>query len=219
MNLIWHVCNQWKQHLQHHCWKLHTLQCDAGTWQYFRHHGNWGRGTDFSHRQFHLLGMSRHTQPRSKSEGFPDKKLRNDVISKFRKNLRRDTWTYSTNTMMHSALTNTTWVWPKTSRTKFTSNHIIQSTRSNSRSWRHTTNSADKLGMNGWNWELSRGPNSLYNSPIFCVPKKQGQRLQIIQDFWELNQIEVGECNTVVKRISNCLSMKPCSTGKPCCQL
>jgi len=116
-------------------------------------------------------------------------------------------------------LTNTTWVWPKTSRTKFTSNHRIQSTRSNSRSWRHTANLADKLWMNGWNWELSRGPNSLYNSPIFCVPKKQGQRLQIIQDFWELNQIEVGECNTVVKRISNCLSMKPCSTGKPCCQL
>jgi len=38
--------------------------------------------------------MSRHTQPLSKSEGFPDKKLRNGVISKFQKNLRRDTWTY-----------------------------------------------------------------------------------------------------------------------------
>jgi hypothetical protein len=30
--------------------------------------------------------------------------------------------------------------------------------------------------------------NSLYNSPIFCVPKKQGQGLRIIQDFRELNQ-------------------------------
>jgi hypothetical protein len=31
--------------------------------------------------------------------------------------------------------------------------------------------------------------NSLYNSPIFCVPKKkQGQGLQIVQDFRELNQ-------------------------------
>jgi hypothetical protein len=28
--------------------------------------------------------------------------------------------------------------------------------------------------------------NSLYNSPIFCVPKKQGQGL--MQDFRELNQ-------------------------------
>jgi hypothetical protein len=30
--------------------------------------------------------------------------------------------------------------------------------------------------------------NSLYNSPIFCVPKKQGQGLCIVQDFRELNQ-------------------------------
>ncbi len=30
--------------------------------------------------------------------------------------------------------------------------------------------------------------NSLYKSPIFCVPKKQGQRLRIVQDFRELNQ-------------------------------
>ncbi len=30
--------------------------------------------------------------------------------------------------------------------------------------------------------------NSLYNSPIFCVPKKQGQGLCIVQDFQELNQ-------------------------------
>jgi hypothetical protein len=30
--------------------------------------------------------------------------------------------------------------------------------------------------------------NSLYNSPIFCVPKKQGQGLPIVQDFRELNQ-------------------------------
>jgi len=30
--------------------------------------------------------------------------------------------------------------------------------------------------------------DSLYNLPIFCVPKKQGQGLQIIQDFIELNQ-------------------------------
>jgi len=30
--------------------------------------------------------------------------------------------------------------------------------------------------------------NSLYNSLIFCVPKKQGQGLRIMQDFKELNQ-------------------------------
>ncbi len=29
--------------------------------------------------------------------------------------------------------------------------------------------------------------NSLYNSPLFCVPKKQGQGLRIVQDFCELN--------------------------------
>ena len=32
-----------------------------------------------------------------------------------------------------------------------------------------------------------RRSNSLYNSPIFCVPKKQGQGLRIVQDFRELN--------------------------------
>ena len=29
--------------------------------------------------------------------------------------------------------------------------------------------------------------NSLYNSPIFCVPKKQGQGLRVVQDFRELH--------------------------------
>jgi hypothetical protein len=29
--------------------------------------------------------------------------------------------------------------------------------------------------------------NSLYNTPLFCVPKKQGQGLRIVQDFRELN--------------------------------
>jgi hypothetical protein len=35
--------------------------------------------------------------------------------------------------------------------------------------------------------EIGRS-NSLYNSPIFCVPKQQGQGPRIIQDFRELNQ-------------------------------
>jgi hypothetical protein len=29
--------------------------------------------------------------------------------------------------------------------------------------------------------------SSLYNSPLFCVPKKQGQGLRIVQDFRALN--------------------------------
>ena len=33
-----------------------------------------------------------------------------------------------------------------------------------------------------------RQSNSPYNSPIFCVPKKQGQGLRIVQDFRQLNQ-------------------------------
>jgi hypothetical protein len=33
-----------------------------------------------------------------------------------------------------------------------------------------------------------RRTNSPYNLPIFCVPKKQGQGLRIMQDFWQLNQ-------------------------------
>ena len=33
-----------------------------------------------------------------------------------------------------------------------------------------------------------RRSNSMYNSPIFCVPKKNGNGLRIVQDFRELNQ-------------------------------
>jgi hypothetical protein len=33
-----------------------------------------------------------------------------------------------------------------------------------------------------------RQSNSPYNSPIFCVPKKQGVGLRIVQDFRQLNQ-------------------------------
>jgi len=32
-----------------------------------------------------------------------------------------------------------------------------------------------------------RRSSSPYNSPIFCIPKKQGQGLRIIQDFRQLN--------------------------------
>jgi hypothetical protein len=33
-----------------------------------------------------------------------------------------------------------------------------------------------------------KSSNLLYNSPIFCLPKKQGQELRIVQYFRELNQ-------------------------------
>jgi hypothetical protein len=32
-----------------------------------------------------------------------------------------------------------------------------------------------------------RKSGSAYNFPIFCIPKKQGQRLRIVQDFRQLN--------------------------------
>jgi hypothetical protein len=47
--------------------------------------------------------------------------------------------------------------------------------------------------------------NSLYNSPLFCVPKKQGQGLQVVQDFRELNnhsQID----KYSMKEITECIS-------------
>jgi len=37
-------------------------------------------------------------------------------------------------------------------------------------------------------WGVVKRSNSLYNSPIFCVLKKQGQGLRIVQDYKELNQ-------------------------------
>ena len=33
-----------------------------------------------------------------------------------------------------------------------------------------------------------RRSQSMYNSPIFCVPKKVGKGLRIVQDFRELNE-------------------------------
>jgi hypothetical protein len=45
---------------------------------------------------------------------------------------------------------------------------------------------------------------SLYNSPLFCIPKKQGQDLRIVQDFGELNNhshIDKGS----MKEITECI--------------
>jgi Reverse transcriptase (RNA-dependent DNA polymerase) len=47
--------------------------------------------------------------------------------------------------------------------------------------------------------------NSFYNSPIFCVPKKQGQGLCIVQDFQELNQNSYIDKYSM-KEITECIS-------------
>ncbi len=49
-----------------------------------------------------------------------------------------------------------------------------------------------------------RRSNSPYNSPIFCVPKKQGQGLRIVQDFQQLNQHSHTDKYSM-KEISECL--------------
>jgi Reverse transcriptase (RNA-dependent DNA polymerase)/RNase H-like domain found in reverse transcriptase len=58
--------------------------------------------------------------------------------------------------------------------------------------------------------------NSLYNSPIFCIPKKQGQGLRIVQDFRELNQNshidkysmkEITECIADIGRANSTIFM------------
>ncbi len=54
-----------------------------------------------------------------------------------------------------------------------------------------------KLGVVKWS-------NSLYNSPLFCFPKKQGQGLQIVQDFCELNKhSHIDKCS--IKEITECI--------------
>jgi hypothetical protein len=50
-----------------------------------------------------------------------------------------------------------------------------------------------------------RRSNSLYNSPIFCVPKKQGQGLRIVQDFREQNQNSHIDKYSM-KEITECIS-------------
>jgi hypothetical protein len=47
--------------------------------------------------------------------------------------------------------------------------------------------------------------NSLYNSLIFCVPKKQGQGLRIMQDLRELNQNSHIDKYSM-KEITECIS-------------
>jgi hypothetical protein len=87
---------------------------------------------------------------------------------------------------MLGASKNTTWAWPRISNTRFISRTRTPFTRNNSRFQRHqfieqTLDEWLKLGV-------VKRSNSLYNSPIFCVPKKQSQGLRIVQDFRELNQ-------------------------------
>jgi hypothetical protein len=46
--------------------------------------------------------------------------------------------------------------------------------------------------------------NSLYNSPIFCVLKKQGQGLRIVQDFRGLN-LNSHIDKYLIKEITECI--------------
>ncbi len=47
-------------------------------------------------------------------------------------------------------------------------------------------------------------PNTLYNSPIFCVLKKQGQGPQVVQDFHELNN-HSHIYKYLIKEITECI--------------
>jgi hypothetical protein len=58
--------------------------------------------------------------------------------------------------------------------------------------------------------------NSLYNSPVLCIPKKQGQGLRIVLDFRELNlnshidkysMIEIMECIGDIRRADSTIFM------------
>ncbi len=89
---------------------------------------------------------------------------------------------------MHWELTNTTWGWPRISSTKSTSKHRIQYTGSSSKSRKLITNLLSKCWMNGWNWVSLRGQIHTITHPFSAFLKKQGQGLQIVQDFRELNQ-------------------------------
>jgi hypothetical protein len=46
--------------------------------------------------------------------------------------------------------------------------------------------------------------NTLYNSPMFCVPKKQGQGLRLVQDFGELNN-HLHIFKYSIKEITECI--------------
>ena len=54
-----------------------------------------------------------------------------------------------------------------------------------------------------------RRSQSMYNSPIFCVPKKTGQGLQIVQDFRELNEHSHIDKDSM-KEINECI----CDIGR-----
>jgi hypothetical protein len=93
--------------------------------------------------------------------------------------------TFFTNIRMLIALTIMTWAWLRIFPTKSTPNHKIQSTKTHSKypspTIRETLDKPLKLGV-------VKRSNSIYTSPIFCIPKIQGQGLRIIKDFRELNQ-------------------------------
>jgi hypothetical protein len=109
-------------------------------------------------------------------------------------NSRINIWTFCARTSM-------TLDWPKTSSSKFTSKHRIQSTGSSSKSRSLITSSANKIWMNSSMGSLRV---DLYNSPIFYLPKTQGQGLRIVQDFRELHQNS--HCDKYSNEIMECIS-------------
>jgi hypothetical protein len=65
-----------------------------------------------------------------------------------------------------------------------------------------------------------RRSKSIYNAPIFCVPKKSGQGLYIVQDFRELNnqchidKYSMKEINECIGEIGHAnISIPPCWTS------
>ncbi len=95
-----------------------------------------------------------------------------------------------------SAWINTTWACPRISPTESTSKITNPSTGSNS-IYQRPLDEWLKLGV-------VRKTRSIYNSPILCVSKKQGQGLRIVQDFWQLNQHSHIDKNSM-KEINQCI--------------
>jgi hypothetical protein len=62
-----------------------------------------------------------------------------------------------------------------------------------------------KENIMGWlDAEIIKRANSPYNSPIFCVPKKQGHGLRFVLDFRRLN-LKTMDSKYSIRCIDQCL--------------
>jgi len=133
------------------------------------------------------VSKSTNTYQKLRREHEPGKKSKKDGTLELQKLIEAGTSTSWSNTKRLSAWINTTWDWPRTSHIESISRITSQFSANSSTYLKHTQfieQSLDewlKLGV-------VRQSNSSYNSPIFCVPKKQGQGLRIVQDLRLLNQ-------------------------------